>query len=184
MKNKVSEGKETYDCLYCGSPVRMASFNLLYEIPKIMHREHLCYRCASWERRMENPDPNRIIIDSNLYVAYPFDKTPNHFKAQKGRIYFIIFWDGRTLKTNNMQIIDTVPEPLRPAFPDTAVFAGYHKYRKVRAMYGYHCHRKGCWDRYNCLWYDLAKEKKPWNKIPKDWVPGGEYCPNYIQKIK
>ena len=46
------------------------------------------------------------------------------------------------------------------------------------------CDRKGCLDRYDCIWFnaDSEKESGPWNKVPKSYKPGTENCPRYISR--
>lgn len=68
-----------------------------------------------------------------------------------------------------------------PDMPD-AVFVTYNIAKSVNARRNGNrdCDRKGCLDRYDCIWYNAEKETEPWNKIPKTHVPGEEHCPRCI----
>lgn len=63
-----------------------------------------------------------------------------------------------------------------------AIFVTYNIAKSVNARRNGNqdCDRKGCFDRYDCIWYNTAAEKKPWNRIPKNHVPGEERCPRCV----
>ena len=64
----------------------------------------------------------------------------------------------------------------------SAIFIPYNIAKSVNARHNGNqdCDRKGCLDRYDCIWYNAEKETEPWNKIPKTHVPGEEHCPRCI----
>ena len=74
----------------------------------------------------------------------------------------------------------------RKDFPDMpdAVFVNQYTWKKINARRNGNidCDRKGCLDRYDCLWYDAGKEREKWNKIPKNHVPGEERCQRFVDK--
>lgn len=63
-----------------------------------------------------------------------------------------------------------------------AIFIPYNIAKSVNARRSRNqdCDRKGCFDRYDCIWYNVEKETEPWNKIPKNHVPGEERCPRCV----
>jgi len=77
-------------------------------------------------------------------------------------------------------------ERARKDFPDMpdAVFINQYTWKKINARRNGNidCDRKGCLDRYDCLWYDAGKERGKWNKIPKNHVPGEERCQRFVDK--
>ena len=84
------------------------------------------------------------------------------------------------IKSNNIWHQGEIPEHFRKQLPDTANFLSLITYTKL-SNDPHKCHAKGCWDRYNCLRYNLSCERDgPFNKIPANHTIGDENCPSFI----
>lgn len=149
---------------------------------RLMISECLCSTCATWEQFIKNKSPNAEIIDGYAYIFNPYvlDISPGTILGQKGRKFRILRKDGIVKKSNDVWNIGKVPEHYRDQLPDTAWFITTKGYNILNALQGRLCNKKGCYDRYHCLVYDIVNEKVKYNSIPRDYIVGTERCGSFV----
>ncbi|MDU1634435.1 MAG: hypothetical protein E6834_17900, partial [Bacteroides ovatus] len=138
--------------------------------------------CAFWMDKIAHPDIGNEVIGSHYYIVYPFVKRPNNvIKGSEGKEFYIRRFDGTLIKSNNIWHQGEIPEYFRKQLPNTANFLSLITYTKL-SNDSHKCHAKGCWDRYNCLRYNLSccERDGPFNKIPANHTIGDENCPSFI----
>lgn len=148
---------------------------------KLMHDRQLCFSCAFWTDKIENPPAGKEVIGGHHYTVHPTAKRPdNLLRGFMGKEFFIRRFDGTLIKSNNVWHQGEIPERFRKQLPDTAVFIPMMTYQKLEKD-DHKCYAKGCWDRYNCFRYDLSCEKDgAFNQIPSNHKVGDERCPSFI----
>lgn len=188
MINQKKEGAPSSEltCVCCGRPLELDSFNLKEPLVQRMKQENLCFCCAFWKDKIDNPLPDREIINGEHYVFHEWVLKKEYFLGFGGRPKYIIKEDGTVKKSNNVWYQGKVPLHFREQLPDTAKFITEQAYNQINKNMNFQCRAKGCWDRYNCFWYriEIEKEKGPWNLVPDDHIPGEEHCESFIDKDK
>lgn len=170
---------EGYTCLCCGDYVDCGDYNPMSPIPKIMEAAHLCFSCAFWTDKANNPLPGQQIIDGKCYAFKPWGR------KSKQRSCYLRLSDGTAIRSNSFVDYGTVPKRFMSILPDTAKFITKQAYHRISAHPYFKCKSKGCWDRYHCFWYDMTLEgNKPWNVIPKNHRVGDECCESFLNKNK
>ena len=177
MRNisRVRSRAGTFTCLHCGVHVDCGDYNPTLPIPKIMEAKRLCFTCALWLDRIDNPSPHQQVINGAYYIFRPWD----HDSTRKARC--IQLNNGLVARSNDIMLYGQIPELFVSTFPDTARFITPKAYQKIVQHPFFKCKAKGCWDRYHCFWYDMTLEVDgPWNKIPSSHKIGDEYCQSFL----
>lgn len=173
---------QEYKCRICGKTVIPS----LYRVDRLslMVPAQLCYECVMWKNLADSPRKGSKVINGECLT---FTENPHWDPAvTKARKYFVLNND-RTLEICfNPVSIGKVPLHFRHRFPDTAKLISWQLFRRIAARRHFHCMRKGCYDRYHCLWYDkeTMEPKGAWNTVPDKYQPGWEECPLFINKNK
>lgn len=172
-----------HTCKCCGEKYEADEYNPKSHIVKLMKKKGLCFQCAFWTQHIENPLPNREIINGVHYVFKPYQSSRSVFQGSGGHVFYIMHPDNSVLMSNNVWCQGDVPKRFRKQLPDTARIISKGVYSQLYNN-PFRCKSKGCWDRYWCLRYDLSIEEKsgPWNVVPTDHKPGGEFCVSFINK--
>lgn len=171
-------------CTNCGQTV---PFNLYYSetpIARRMRVKSLCFDCAFWTDYMEHPQVDTTIVSGTLYVFVPID-TPlfnKQRRRQKGIVFARNMETGEPVYALGCQRIANVPDNFKDLLPDQYRFISEETYAIMISRMGRDCLAKGCWDRYQCLWYNRQKAEpvKPWNTVPPYHNPGDENCESFI----
>lgn len=166
----------TFSCKRCGTLVDCMEYNPMSSTTKEMENKRLCFHCAFWQGKADNPSPNQHIVNGKCYLFHP------HVKG-RGETLYAIRNDGTVACSSNVCFQGDIPEDFRPELPDTSKFITERAYKKIQMHPHFHCKSKGCWDRYHCFWYDISIETNgPWNTIPPNHKIGGEYCESFLNK--
>jgi hypothetical protein len=151
----------------------------------MMNNEQLCFSCAFWKNKIDNPTPNRQIINGEHWIFEPWSDKPLLFAGHGGRAFYIMLNDGSVLRSNNVWYQGEIPQRFRDSLPDTAKFITRTAYYKMKNQPCFQCRAKGCWDRYHCHWYDMSLEANgPWNEVPASHKIGDECCESFLDKAK
>jgi hypothetical protein len=160
----------------------MESFDRYAPLPQKMAEKSLCFPCAFWMDKIENPPQHSAVIGGSYYIFDSLHVAPLSARKFDRGMFFIMFNDMSFLVCAHVWISGIVPERFREQLPDNAQFISQQTFVRLRKN-PFFCKSKGCWDRYACFRYDVNLEKDgPWNKIPKDYVIGGEECGSFINK--
>lgn len=186
MNQKQDEGlynvhPAPFTCSLCGKTDDLSNYDPS-EYLLLMHKHHVCFHCAFWMDKIQNPPVNREIINGHHYIIHPFAKRPhNVILGFGGHEFYIRRFDGTLIKSNNVWHQGKIPEHFRKDLPDTADFLTLMDFQKLKND-PYKCMAKGCWDRYHCLRYDQSCEKDGlFNIIPDSHIPGNEHCPSFVK---
>lgn len=164
-----------YICKHCGKLVKVSDFHNDDKWHTQMLGKMLCFECVYWMDIVSNPVPFQQIIDGSCYSALPF------LSDWEGKVYYIFMKNGTILRSRCLVPYGKIPKKFIKKFPNTGTFVPWSTARIIKANQGHKCFRKGCWDRTHCHWY---KGPEGWNKIPKNYVLGGEMCPIFVDKTK
>lgn len=177
-------------CESCGKKIRADCYNKSSNIYKRMFAESVCYDCAYWLEIIENMPETYEIIDGVCYDFQPFcpkEKAKTANLGSNGKRMYILKNDGSVKMSNDVWDKGHVPKQFLDKLKDTAIFIPREVYEPLTIRKAT-CENKGCYDRYHCFFYDFRIEydKGPFNKIPKDWITGNEYCRAFanIAKIR
>ena len=186
MSKNTREGRyPALKCSICGNPIDFGEYSIREKIPQIMFQKNLCWECAYWEDKVDNPDPQMEIIDGCYYIFQPwvYMWTPDPFR-QDNRQYYAVRNDKTLVRTNNAITVGRIPERFREKLPNTARLVKRKTWNLLKKNGGTKCSNKGCWDRYHCFFYDLDTEKEngPWNIVPNNHKVGSEKCPIFVNK--
>jgi hypothetical protein len=170
-------------CSICKVAYEPGSFDPNALLVKLMDERNICFRCAFWSDKIENPLPYREIINGEHYVFHPYQNKPVFFQGYGGREFYALRNDGSLIMSNNVWYQGQIPEIFREKLPDTARMISKKTYKKLVGN-NFKCQAKGCWDRYHCFRYDISIEESAgaWNVIPCMHVPGEENCESFIHK--
>lgn len=171
-----------FNCSLCGQEDNLDEYNSC-AILDIMRQKQVCFNCAFWIDKINNPPIGQEIIGGHHYIVHPFVKRPeNIIKGFLGREFYIRKLDGTLIKSNNVWHQGKIPEHFKNQFPDTANFLPLMIFQRL-ANDPHICKAKGCWDRYHCLRYDKTSEGDiPFNIVPESHCAGDEHCPSFINK--
>jgi len=175
--------KTSKKCSCCGVIYETDSFNEKMPLPQMMAKRKICFECAFWIHKIENPLQHREIINGEHYVFKPVQEEKPYFQGYGGHEFYAIHNDGTIVTSNNVWYQGVIPERFRKRLPNTAKFISKTTFRKLNSN-PFICKSAGCWDRYHCLRYDNSIEKQsgPWNQVPKTHKPGEEGCESFINK--
>lgn len=171
-----------FPCTRCGRMVDISLFRPGTQHLQAMCRNKECFECSFWRYMSEHLPVNSIVVDGELIVPQFVEDNP--FTAIIKRPRYIVTESGHTIKANNVVSYGMVPEYFAETFPTTAHYVSHKLYRTMSGFEGTKCRKRGCYDRYHCFFYDISIEAAhgPWNEIPKDYQPGWEDCPSFINK--
>lgn len=175
--------QHTQTCSICEATYEIESFNPNAPLVKTMVEKHICFQCAFWLDKIENPAPNREVIKGEHYTFNPYQDHQAIFQGHGGRVFYGVRNDGTLIISNNVWFQGEIPKRFREQLPDTAQLISKKTYTKLKNN-NFQCKAKGCWDRYHCLRYDISIEEDtgPWNTISKTHKPGEENCESFINK--
>ncbi|NDV63966.1 hypothetical protein [Bacteroides sp. 224] len=173
------------NCSICGDSYDLEEFQKQLPLTQLMKQRNICFKCAFWLDKIENPNPNREIIDGQHCTFHPSQNERSYFQGCGGREFYILRNDKSLAMSNNVWFQGKIPDRFRESLPNTAQFISKRTYTKLKNN-SFQCKAKGCWDRYHCLRYDISIEEGagPWNIIPKTHNPGEENCESFINKNK
>lgn len=168
-------------CHLCGATERLDDYGTSSPFYNTMREQHVCFSCAFWLDKIQNPPADREIIKGHHYTIHPTAKRPdNILRGFNGKEFFIRRFDGTLIKSNNVWHQGEIPERFRKDLLDTATFISLMTFQRLQND-SHRCLAKGCWDRYHCFRYDLSCEKDgAFNKIPTNHHIGDEHCPSFI----
>lgn len=174
-----------YKCSKCGKTVFSFNMSENIEVCNIMHDKHLCWECAYWERFFIAPPQNLEVISGNCYQIFPFvekeKREVNQILGGNGKKHYILRRNGECIRTNDVWWINTIPWQYRLKLQPTAWWVT-KKFWESMDRSQHRCQAVGCMDRYHCYRYKYQIEfnKRPYNKVPKDWIVGEEHCPAFL----
>lgn len=186
MTNRDAMGACTNNetCSCCGAPMEIDTFDQRASLTIFMRKRQLCFTCAFWKDKIENPHPDREIINGSHYVFHKSLSEHRHFQGFGGTTMYILKNDGTVKRSNNVWFQGNIPDRFRQQLPDTAKFIAKAAYYRIRDNFQFSCNKKGCWDRYDCFFYHPEEMEKQgaWNQVPKNHTPGGECCELFLNK--
>lgn len=146
----------------------------------------ICFECLFWERFAVMLHQTIEVINGKVYQIEKIQKQDsgieNDLRSNIKNKCYIMYLENKTVEQLNRAVyIGIPPEKYKSKFPNTAIFIKKSTYLKLTKCY-IDCDNKGCWDRYHCFQYNIAKEKEPWNVVPKYHKIGNENCPCFINK--
>lgn len=178
----------SFSCLLCHRKVDLRDYTSTGYLISEMATKQLCHECAYWETLLDDGNPDIQIIDGECFgcidrKAYKVHPEYQLLKTDLGHRY-ILTTDMKPRDVIVVKLYGTLPSAVREKHPDTSIEIPRHIYYMVKKRTGFKCLKKGCYDRYSCLWYvaELAEPDGPWNVIPEWHTPGWENCPSYINK--
>lgn len=171
-------------CSCCGVPMEIDTFDQRASLTKLMHKKQLCFTCAFWKDKIENPVPDREIINGSHYVIHEWQSERCHFQGFGGASMYILKNDGTVKRSNNVWFQGNIPDRFKSELSNTAKFITKTAYYKIKENVNFSCNKKGCWDRYNCFFYHPEEMEKQgaWNKVPDSHKPGNECCELFLNK--
>lgn len=174
-----------FKCPICGTTDDWSAYDAKYGNYFLMGRDGVCFQCAFWLDKTNNPDPNAVSIDGHYYIVNPSAAHPiSLLKGGGGNWYYFLLNNGQLRESNNVWHQGEIPKRFRPRLPDNAVFLDHKRYKDIKEN-PFKCDKRGCWDRYTCLRYDIALEGDGvFNTVPPDHKAGDEHCPSYTPKSK
>lgn len=151
----------------------------------MVEKERLCFDCAYWNGIVRNPQPNTAIISGGLYHISNLKTylNGNEIRIPKWR-FLQDMSSNKARACTDCKLIGVVPPQFKSVLPDRYRFITKEAFVRIQQYRGTQCLCRGCWDRYYCFWYNRS-EAEPhgaWNKVPKDYVIGGEKCESFINK--
>ncbi len=174
-------------CHLCGSPIELESYDQKSRLTKKMKHERLCFNCAFWTDKFENPPKGREIINGSHYILHPWNNDRfGRFNGFGTGGFYILHNDGTVLRSNDVWFQGNIPERFKDKFPNTARAITRSAYTKLKDNVLFKCDRKGCFDRYHCFFYhaDEIEKNGAWNEVPANHVIGGEECELFLDKDK
>ena len=165
-------GKEYY-VNYVPIPDRTGILNLVDE-------RNICWSCAYWTSISENRPNNLEVNAGECFVLNPSGDVL--LRGSKRGTVYILKGKMNVFSSNEVWKIGKVPAAFRDRFPDTCRIINKEVYRKLNYN-PFVCKKKGCWDRYHCLRYDMELERNgAWNIVPAKHKIGDEGCECFINK--
>lgn len=104
-------------CVICGKEIEKSQYS------GDVICSSICFHKNFWKKIISEKD-EYIIVNGHCYCDG--GDRPNYMKASylghAGRRFWIRFFDGRTITTNNLWYNGEIPEEFRSELPDTAEF--------------------------------------------------------------
>lgn len=173
-------------CEKCGAKIRDALFNESSPTYATMQEKEYCWSCAYWSDVIRKRGKDLEVINGVCYDFQPRQRfpIPSHvYLGMDGKNMFILRNDGQVKRSNDVWLIGNVPEAFRKELSDTAIEITNQAFA-VLSRRRIECRDKGCFDRYQCIYYNNSREELtgPYNKIPENWVPGSENCNSFLSE--
>jgi len=175
--------KKIRKCSVCGKKFAylntMSFINTSYNL---VTKEKMCFECAYWTYFINNPPSDIQIADGKCYRVLPFVDTPDMFTllGGGGTVRYFVTKDFKTIKSNDVWTIGTIPPAFRDKLPDTGWFCDKRIYLRIE-HFDRKCSEIGCFDRYKCLRFRTELELKngAFNQVPDNWIKGEEHCSRF-----
>lgn len=171
-------------CTICGSKFLMQGYDSQQRIGHLMQTRQICHTCAYWQDLIIRRPEHTEVMGRRCYKVYPLadrsDKTV--ILGGRGKKRYFIRPDHTVLMSNDIWMIGMVPDRFAEHFPETIKEITRKAYVKLNNNPRV-CKARGCFDRYNCLRYNLsieADEIGAYNTPPSNWKPGDEHCMYFI----
>jgi hypothetical protein len=172
-----------YKCKQCGKQAFAFNLSDKDKVCSIMQKKHICWECAYWENFIKHPPDNLEIIGDRCYQILSFveDLQFNQIVGGNGKTKFLLKKNGDCIKSNDIWWINRIPFQYQDKLQITGWWTTRRVYNSLQRS-RHKCIAKGCLDRYHCYryQYQIEFEKGPYNKVPLDWIIGGEHCPAFI----
>lgn len=172
-----------YVCSRCGKPYFAHNMYTNSEIYQLMNNKQICWECAYWERFLIAPPDNLEVIGNKCYQIFPFVKSPDIYQilGGEGEVRYLLKRDGACFKSNDIWWLNIIPWQYQQKLQPTGWWVTKKFYQGVQKMKK-PCTARGCLDRYHCYRYQYRQEfaLAPYNKVPRDWIVGGEHCPAFL----
>lgn len=177
--------QEYITCEKCGTAIDAYHFSNKPKILSKIKESKLCFNCLFWQDFIENHPQHIKIIDGCAWEYVPL-KTP-FFKFHCNHPEIKCVFNPATkelLHATQVKLIGRVPAQFEKELPTEFRFVSGDIYFRLQKYMCHHCIIKGCWDRYNCVWYDesITEQNGPWNNVPKYHKIGDEKCERFINK--
>lgn len=174
-----------YNCKRCGKPVFSWNANAESLVVQNMDAQQICWDCSYWELMSDMPPDNIEIIGDKCYQIFPYHEASPEEITGGNKVRYLLKKDGSCIKTNDYWWVNTIPVKYQLQYPPTAWWVSKHFYEQLLRSQ-HQCEARGCLDRYRCFRYkyQMEFETGPYNKVPLDWVPGGEHCPAFTPLIE
>ena len=178
--------REFITCKKCGKAIDAYYFSDKPQVLSKIRESELCFDCLFWQDFINNRPENIKIIDGCAWQFIPL-KTP-FFKYHCNRPEIKCIFSPTTKKlfhTTQAKLIGRIPKQFEDELPTEYRFVSGDTYFRLQKYMCNHCRSKGCWDRYQCVWYDesITEPNGPWNRIPKNHKVGDDKCERFINKL-
>ncbi len=173
-------------CSHCGDLVNLEDFKALNTpMVSLMRKSRLCFGCAYWMTWIAENRLSAIIVDGGIWEPLEPLFMPTIKQAIGKSIKLLMEYSTRRIYgCNSIALRSKVPDKFVNELPDQYTFITFEQYRRIYNYDAEMCLSKGCFDRYQCFWYNakIAEPNEPWNKIPKNYKIGSECCPSFVNK--
>lgn len=185
-----SNACQTDKCAICKQPKNTLSQSPRSKLLSMMVKNNVCTSCAFWLRVISENTDDIIIIEG---VCYRIIDTPLTSEQEGIESFNVcsppisIYINGVSKRIYAYMVIGDIPKVFENKLNKSAkIIRDYKTFRKLYANQGMRCGRKGCWDRYHCVWYnaDEMEPDGPWNIVPKKHIIGDENCEVFVDKFK
>lgn len=175
----------TLTCKYCGKVENMDIYDTTRPYVQRMVQNKTCFACLFWDDYIRNPIPGTVVISGRLCRATLHQEYIGHSTKRRKTAKFVFNVHTRQAEwADDLTVLGRVPPHFYDKIPDGYKFVPEQVYERIKRFLAPKCLKKGCFDRYNCFWYDVSIEEEngPWNQLPKDYQPGMEGCESFINK--
>ena len=175
----------TFICKNCHRSVDLDFYGARHSFVQTMKEKQLCFDCLFWENTLQKQQPDTYIISGGLWVFHPAPNIKQKSKIfKKGMLFVRNMITGEVLASEDYVFRGNLPKHIQEKYPDQLKFIANTTYFKIIHYQGSCCLCKGCFDRYNCFWYNqkLAEHNGAWNRIPPGYKVGSEKCISFINK--
>lgn len=135
-------------CIMCGNPINLDDYIPHLEIPKLMKKEGICYKCAFWLKRLEydqHLESNKMALVDNDYHHWVI-KVPGQvitvpvggngvYHSRLNNMTYALAMDNDKfyiLETNNLTHQGQIPEHLRRLFKVNCLFLTPSEYKQLQ----------------------------------------------------
>lgn len=175
----------TLTCSCCGKTIDLDHYDIRKPFVKRMVDENVCFECRFWKDYIESPTPDTCIVSGKLMNFTPIHGwLRKNSRYRTGMMYARDMQTGEAVANLERRVIGTVPTHFTQHLPDQYRWISVDTYERILERQSEWCMMKGCFDRYNCLWYnpEIAEPHGPWNEVSTKHEPGMELCESFINK--
>lgn len=176
-----------YNCRLCGKLVDLKSFDMKRTRTREMGIGELCFDCVFWNAIKNMSIPNMHVISGEAAIFEPlFGKADRRVLKSNDTLYAVNQTTMEPVRIKEFKSVCKVPYGLSKKIVDEYRFISKDTYMKMNDRQSDVCMMRGCFDRYNCLWYNKNKAEPngAYNKIPDTYKVGSELCESFINKDK